>query len=119
MRSLRGLLDEALFVEQVGDGDVFCVHEVLDDAAHPAIWPCEFKKRLQKEVTLRRISAGPQICARDSCRGLSDSVDAIRRPDASSTEVRLRVIGCTDHPLRFNLSNGVISKEVVMILRQW
>lgn len=52
MRSRRGLFDEALFVEQVGDGDIFCVHKVLDDAAHPAIWPCEFKKRLQKESAL-------------------------------------------------------------------
>ena len=52
MRSRRGLFDKALFVEQVGDGDIFCVHKVLDDAAHPAIWPCEFKKRLQKESAL-------------------------------------------------------------------
>lgn len=47
-------------------------------------------------MDLRRIASSPQVCARDGCSGVADSVDAIRGPNAAGAEVGGSVVGAAN-----------------------
>ena len=96
------VLDEALLVQQVRDGDVLRVDEAVDYVVGPA-----------------GAAAAAEVLARDGCAGVAaDAVDAVCGADAAGAEVGFEGVCVADDALCFGFGDGVVAEELVVRLGQ-